>query len=662
MLHREIPFLRICVPLCCGIVTGLYFKPGSNFIIASAITVLILFVSDIIYKRYTGRSLFGLVVFLLIYLSGLFLYNQEKKSLSVLKQEPSVFYCTVSDYPVEKSNSIMLSLKLNQKINSDGAERLKGSIIAYHRKDELVDLLIPGDRLILRCTPIEITNRKNPYEFDYKFYMENLGTKYYAFTDRKSIIVHDGNCHRNLRHKALIVRKKIIEMYHNRGVSDDMLPIVSALTLGEKSKIDSEQKEDFIQAGVMHIMAVSGLHAVILSMFVLNLLFFLKRRFNVLRIIIAIIFLWLFAFVTGLTPSVLRATIMFSFVQAGNLMHRKPNGINSVLASAFVLILIRPSVIFDAGFLLSYAAVIFIIAFYMDFYLLLSPKSKPAGWLWQSASVTMVAQAGTLPLTIMLFNRFPVWFIVTNIVIVPLSSLAIILGCLIPILYPVRLISGIIGLLLDRLTGLTVLLTERAAHLPFSGITGIGMTVPACIILFFFLFATMHFITCKPKSDVRLILIFLLMLVGINGVTASITKRSNELIVYNINSSCTVGIRNGKVLDIYSDTLLIDPEINRHRSAAGLRVKLHRLETGTHLIRAGTTEIMISMGFYRDPGNNFNPEILIVSAVKGKMPEDLPEGPEKIIVTSGTLPFSSLKGHLQKIHYIRKSGAYICKL
>jgi hypothetical protein len=212
------------------------------------------------------------------------------------------------------------------------------------------------------------------------------------------------------------------------------------------------------------------------------------------------------------------------------------------------------------------------------------------------------------------------------------------------------------------LTGLTVLLTEKAAHLPFSGITGIGMTVPACIILFFFLFAIMHFITGKRRGDMRPILYCLLIMVLVNGLTAIATKTSNELIVYNINSSCTVGIRTGKFLNIYSDTLLMDPEINRHRSAAGLRVKYHRLETGTHMIRAGTTEITMSVGSYYDPGNNFNPEILIVSAVKGKLPEDLLQGPEKIIVTSGSPAFSFNKGYLPKIHYIRKSGAYICRL
>ena len=171
--------------------------------------------------------------------------------------------------------------------------------------------------------------------------MENQGIRYYAFTSSRDIISHIVPDHRKLIHRALIIREKIIGMYRERGITGERLALVAAITLGQKNMLDPEQKQNFIKAGVMHIMAVSGLHAVILSLFVFNLLFFLKRRFNILRILITILILWSFAFVTGLTPSVLRATLMFSFLQAGKLMKRRVNGINSVLASAFVLILIK---------------------------------------------------------------------------------------------------------------------------------------------------------------------------------------------------------------------------------------------------------------------------------------------------------------------------------
>ncbi len=148
---------------------------------------------------------------------------------------------------------------------------------------------MPGDLLVIRCTPAEIVNRGNPYEFDYRFFMENQGIRYFAFTNSSrynKIILFPA--HRKLIHRALIIREKIIRMYRERGITGERLALVSAITLGQKRMLDPEQKHNFMKAGVMHIMAVSGLHAIILSLFVLNLLFFMKRRFNILRIGITI--------------------------------------------------------------------------------------------------------------------------------------------------------------------------------------------------------------------------------------------------------------------------------------------------------------------------------------------------------------------------------------
>lgn len=645
MLHREIPFLRICIPLCGGIITGLHYSPGILFAIVAAVIISILFSASIFFNRRQENYLFGLPVSAGLFLSGLLLYTHEKKSLSDLPPEPSVFVCTLSDYPEEKAKSLMLTVRLHQKIDPGGAASLKGSMALYHKKDPSTGPLTPGDRLVLKCTPIEIGNRGNPYEFNYKFYMENLGIKYYAFLESSDILEHDRTCRRNLVHKSLIIRKKLIEMYSSRGISGARLPLVAALTLGEKSRLDPEQKENFIEAGVMHIMAVSGLHAVILSLFVLNVLFFLKQRFNILRVLTAVLFLWAFAFVTGLTPSVLRATLMFTFVQAGNLMHRKVNGINSVLASAFVLILIRPSVIFDAGFLLSYSAVIYIIAFYRNFYLLLNPGNRITDWIWQSAAVTIVAQMGTLPLTVMLFNRFPVWFILTNVIIVPLSSLAIILGCLIPVLYPVRIVSGFIGFLLDRLTCLTEALTEKAAHLPFAGLTGIGMTVTSCILLFGAIFALMNYIPDKRPYKLHSVLVLFLIWTATSTFVNIRTKTSNELIVYNMNGTGTIGIRTGKKLNIYSDTLIMDPEINRHRSAAGLKVVYHPVKEGPVFLEAGGKKI-----------------VFCNSSFPGALKYELTGVNENMIVISGKQIFYPGDKSGSGTYNISKSGAYILEL
>jgi len=552
-----------------------------------------------------------------IFVGGLIIYNNEKCALSTLKSEKTLLICTLSDYPEEKENSFRMILKLNEKIESGKIEALKGSLLIYNKKDSSAMSLIPGDILILRCTPVEISNRANPFEFNYRFFMENQGIRYSAFTTSKDFISHIIPIHRKLIHRALITREKIISMFRECGITGERLALVAAITLGQKSMLDPEQKLNFMKAGVMHIMAVSGLHAIILSLFVFNLLFFMKGRFNILRVIITIVILWSFAFVTGLTPSVLRATLMYSFLQAGKLMQRPANSINLVLASAFVLIISRPSVIFDAGFLLSYSAVIYIISFYQGFYMMVQFKNWLADKLWQSVVVTLVAQAGTLPLTIMLFNRFPTYFILANITIVPVSNLLIITGCLIPMVYPIRILSHFLAILLNYLTGLTEYLTS---------------------LLFVF-----------------------------SGIVKDIFNfRTNELIVYNTPGSSTIGFRTGKTLNLFTDTLYVSPEIRRHGAALGLKIQPQLLKNNYCCIKAGREKVLITNYLNNKIIKNYEPDLVILTGSHPEIESDLvmAHGPKQIIISSAAssgyrFPRQINISGIDSVHLVRKSGAFI---
>lgn len=669
MLHKEIPFLRIGLPLCAGIISGLYFKPDILFLVVIAVIICTGFIISLYFNKYQANHLFGISLTSALFIYGLLIYRNEKESLSELSGERTTYLCTLSDYPEEKGKSYMFAVKLNRKITATGYEVVKGSIVLYHKKDSLVSSFIPGDILIIKCTPVKITNRNNPCEFDYQFYSENHGIKYYAFTSSSDIIRHQIPTRRKLIHSALIIREKIIGMYEERGITGERLALVAAITLGQKNMLDTEQKQNFIRAGVMHIMAVSGLHAVILSLFVLNLLFFLRGKFNILRIFITIIILWSFAFVTGLTPSVLRATLMFTFIQAGNLMQRRINAINSVLASAFVLILIRPSVIFDAGFLLSYSAVIYIISFYQDLYLKLPLKNWLTDKIWQSAVVTIVAQAGTLPLTIMLFNRFPTYFILTNLIIVPLSSLVIVIGSLLPLLYHIQFLSRFLAIILSNLTGLTEMLTGKASSLPFSNIENIGMTPLECILLTGSIFLISYFLI-KKKSISIIFPILLILLYSMARTASGISVRTtNELIVYSTPGSSTIGIRTGKILSIYSDTTLIRPEVLRHSSTLGLKIYTNNLKNKFYCIRAGEKNILICNTPDNHIFGNFRPDIVIFTGLKPHIDKYLTfKKPTNALIFSSKpytgfrLPVERNISEIDTIHFVRKSGAFIKSL
>ena len=666
MLHKEIPFLRIGLPLCAGIVSGLYFRPGAFFLAGAGFIIISGFLLSLFFNKYLTNRLFGYALTISLFISGLLLYTNEKASLTALKPEETIFTCTLSDYPEEKENTYMLKVKLNCRVEGVKAESVKGSMLLYHKKDSLAATLLPGDLLIIRCTPVEITNRGNPYEFDYRFYMENQGIRYYAFTNSSDFIRHTIPVHRKLIHRALITRERIIEMFRERGIKGERLALVAAITLGQKSMLDRDQKLNFIKAGVMHIMAVSGLHAIILSLFVFNLLFFMKGRLNILRVAITILILWSFAFITGLTPSVLRATLMYSFLQSGKLLKRPANSINSVLASAFFLIILKPSVIFDAGFLLSYAAVIYIICFYHGLYLILYFKNWLMDKIWQSAAVTIVAQAGTLPLTIMLFNKFPIYFILANITIVPVSNLLIITGCLIPMFFPVQFISGFLAMLLNYLTGLTELLTSRAASLPYSSIENIGTTTLECICLAGTIFLLSYWLLNRKSFRVLYPVSFLILFVAVGTAREIISKKTNEIIIYNTPGSSTIGIRTGKILNLYTDTLIVVPEVKRHCASLGLKIKSTLIDNNYHCIKTGGKKILITNFLNTNIIRNFVPDYLILTGPSPGIQNDLNMRPSPGFIIISSEPATRFrlrqKGIIStadSIHYVRNSGAFV---
>ena len=666
MLHKEIPFLRIGLPLCAGIVSGLYVRPDFTSLVIASLIISVLFIVSLIFNRNQTNLLYGFALNLAFYTCGLVLFTYERSSLSTLKPEKSIFAGTLSDYPEEKENSFMMTIKLNSMIEGKKSIALKGSILLYHEKDKSLASFKPGDILIFSCTPAGIVNRSNPCEFDYRFFMESQGVRYFAFTKRPNIIRHIIPLHRMIIHRALITRERIISMFMERGIKGERLALAAAITLGQKRLLDRDQKLNFMKAGVMHIMAVSGLHAIILSLFIFNVLFFLKGRLNVIRVIITIIILWSFAFVTGLTASVLRATLMYSFLQSGKLMKRPVNNINSVLASAFVLVIIRPSVIFDAGFLLSYSAVIYIITFYQGFYMILLFKNWLADKIWQSAIVTIVAQAGTLPLTIMLFNRFPTYFILANVTIVPVSNLLIITGCLIPVFFPIRIISSLLAIALNYLTGLTESLTAHAAALPYSSIENIGMTTSECILLAITIFIFSSWILNRKSFSILYPLVFLTLFVASGTIKRIAVSKTNEIIVYNIPGSTSVSIRTGRMLNLFTDTSQVKPEVYRHCATLGLKLKQNLLRNNYCCLNAGNKKILLTSRLDNKIIQAYNPDMIILTGSYPIVEKNFKMTVNKdcLIVSSGAGPgyrFSQqaeLSG-VDSVHFVRKSGAFI---
>jgi competence protein ComEC len=304
------------------------------------------------------------------------------------------------------------------------------------------------------------------------------------------------------------------------------------------------------------------------------LLIFLRGRLKIVKPIIIVPALWGFAFITGMSPSVLRATIMFTFLQAGSIMHRPPASMNSLLASAFILTVARPAVLFEAGFQLSYLAVAFIIAFYNPLYRLIRMKNRILDWFWQMIAVSLVAQAGTLALTIRLFNIFPLLFLLTNLVVIPISFAVLLLAMMLIATSSLPPLSAFIAIILDHLARFTLTFTGLVSSMDKGVIMNIGMSSAETILLTASMALLLTSLLRVRKITLKPFIVTMILLVFCSTVKIIEETRRERLIVYNIWGSELIVRQYGRLLLVPSDDGLVPVEVRRHANTRGLKIKV----------------------------------------------------------------------------------------
>jgi competence protein ComEC len=206
--------------------------------------------------------------------------------------------------------------------------------------------------------------------------------------------------------------------------------LAQALLIGYKNDLDQSLVQAYTNTGVVHIIAISGLHLGLIYWLLSLLTKPLKRKkqFKWIAPVFIIAGLWLFALLAGAQASILRSAVMFTCIVLGQALGRTNNSIYNTLAvSALLLLCINPFWLWDVGFQLSYAAVLSIVVFMRPIYNWLYFKNKAIDFLWKLNAVTLAAQILTVPLSIYHFHQFPNYFLITNFIAVPLSSL-ILLG------------------------------------------------------------------------------------------------------------------------------------------------------------------------------------------------------------------------------------------
>ena len=424
-MFSEFPFLRILVVF----LPGLLCSPDSNYlcIVALLINSFFLFRFEITHtlSKWKYRKQLGILIHLQVFLLAL--------NSNTFKPDPTLAFSTDEFYIIhlqqlDKPGKNHNRFKANLYIQNQNRFSKKSKLYVYVSTN--IKQIKTGDVLMTLSLPAEIHSINNPGGFDFAAFAKNAGIQHTVFINNEQEVIKLGH-HQNIVPVILNnTRKWIINTIQNHIKNPVESGLTEALLIGYKEDLDPRLQEQYTKTGVSHIIAVSGMHLGLIFYVlhaILNLVF-TRNTSRYLSFSIILPLLWIFAFVTGASASVMRSVLVFTLLLLGNLFRKKTGSINILFASAFFLLVIHPNIINDIGFQLSYAAVLSILIYEPLISKWVYTNNKVLTYLWNMISITLAAQILTTPIVLFHFKQFPLLFLITNMVAVPLSSIVLLLA------------------------------------------------------------------------------------------------------------------------------------------------------------------------------------------------------------------------------------------
>jgi competence protein ComEC len=555
---QNIPFLRITIALAVGIVIGSNFFIGQKFCLAVLASILVFLVIINKNYKYSFNLFFGFGIQSFFVFLGVVITQQFNKKPAVF--DKGQFIAVILETPQEKPNSYKSILQIEAVNTSDSIWQTKELVTAYFSKSNSISSLNSGDIIVFDNPPQTIENKNNPYEFDYKNYLAQkriyrqvyLAENHWAKTNRtkKSVAIW-----------AEQTREKLLQIYRNQPIDETEFEILSALTLGYKRELEPETKRVFSASGASHVLAVSGLHVGIVFYLVSLVFGFLRYKKNgrLLFMVISILILWSFAFLTGLSPSVMRAAAMFSIFTIGENLARRSNIYNSMAASAFILLLINPNNLYDIGFQLSYAAVFGIVFLQPKLEKLIFVRNRFLRFFWMLITVSISAQIATFPITSFYFGQFPTYFWITNTFVIPAVMALIPLGILLFFVSTIPVVSSVLAFLLNVIIKITYFLLSTIYQLPFS-VFDISIGQIQFILLIATVGSLFIFLKNRKAYFVKTALISMLAVLSIALAKNVYRLNHSKLIVYHTGKNTDIHLIHGKINYIITNDSVTNDE------------------------------------------------------------------------------------------------------
>ncbi|MBX2966099.1 MAG: ComEC family competence protein [Cyclobacteriaceae bacterium] len=474
-------FVRIVCFLIAGILLGIY-QPDSipeRLALLLFVGCVVLFFILAIWKRKINPGVIGLIaIFLAGYLNTL--YHTDSRKQNHILHAPSVekYVAVISGYGEEKEKSWKVEADVQQVF--DGAEwkPASGKVMWYFSKKDFHQPYSYGDELMIHGAPPELSVPANPGEFDYKKFLSYRKIYHQQFLRREDVRFVSVNPPSRVMAYSIAARNwaekvftKHIEGRQERGV-------ILALVLGVSDELDNDLMQAYAASGAIHVLAVSGLHIAIIYIILVAILKPLNRwkHGKWMLACISIVFLWGYAFITGLSPSVLRAVAMFTVMALSRPFNYGTNIYNTLAVAAFGLLMWEPFMIMSVGFQLSFLAVIGIVYIHPKLIVLWKPKNWVLQKTWDVTCVSIAAQLATFSLGLLYFHQFPVYFLVSNLLVIPGTSVALVAGMVLLAISPIAWLADWLGSAIELLLWVINYFVFAVERLPFSLVNDVYIT------------------------------------------------------------------------------------------------------------------------------------------------------------------------------------------
>ncbi|RFZ84970.1 ComEC family competence protein [Mucilaginibacter terrenus] len=563
----EIPVVILLLPFIGGIATGLYW-PGVDML-ALAITAAVLFSIFVFlnlgyskFSVYKSKWIGGMLIYPILFLAGWLIsihHNQLRRADHFSKQQAQFLVVCINSEPVVKGEWTRFTAEVSSTISNNKVRNSSGTLLIAI-KDELARNLFYGEQLLVPAKYTIIDPPFNPGEFNYKQYLAHKNVYHQAYLFPKHYKITGSGFGNGLIAAALNSRQQLVKKLYSNMHDTTAIAVASTLILGYKADLSNDVMQAYSKTGTIHILSVSGGHVAILYVVLAWALSFLNghKKGKIIRVVVIILLIWLYALLTGLSPAVCRAALMISFLIVGKTAGRYVNPLNVLACSAFALLLYDPFLITDVGFQLSYLAVAGLIIFEPIINQFASSKNRVADYLWKATSVSTAAQAITFPLSAFYFHQLPVYFLISNLIIMIPVTVIMYSGLLLLMLPQIPVVSNLLGLILEKSILIMNKLLGFIEHLPYASISKIWLTNTEHLLLYLIIVTFFYLLYNRRRKWLLAAALFATLLFSISISIKKINSDSTQSITFlNLKKHSGIVFKNGNngvVLTDITDT------------------------------------------------------------------------------------------------------------